>query len=311
MPAAISTRLALIEARRGGLVWLAGLSIVTAVALGGFLAQLAITESRLLQAAVVAALLRVCAVFAIASQVVASVRREIDDKRLELLLALPLSRAAQYLGRLAGFIALGFVLALTFAVPLTLWAPPAAVAGWALSLACELALVAAAALFFAMTLAQLVPALAATAGLYFLARSCRGAGRANRLAFAADPRDNGRPRSAARAGRAGVAARELRRARGTGASRNAAPAGVRLRRPRLRPADRLARGDPRTRSEERISAVCRSARVRGEPGPAAGPHGTRVRLPAGLHRSRSALAVARARRASRPAPGGSRAAWAP
>jgi ABC-type Na+ efflux pump permease subunit len=171
MPAAIFIRLALIEARRGGLVWLAAVSIVTAVALGGFLAQLAITESRLLQAAVVAGLLRVCAVFAIASQVVASVRREIDDKRVELLLALPLSRPAQYLGRLAGFIALGIVVAVLFAVPLALWAPPAAVAGWALSLACELALVAAAALFFAMTLAQLVPALAATAGLYFLARS--------------------------------------------------------------------------------------------------------------------------------------------
>src|SRR5258706_12898183 len=135
MPAAIFTRLALIEARRGGLVWLAGLSIVTAVALGGFLAQLAITESRLLQAAVVAALLRGGAVFAIASQVVAGVRREIDDNRLELLPALPLSRSTQYLGRLAGFIALGFVLALTFAVPLALWAPPAAVAGWSLSLA--------------------------------------------------------------------------------------------------------------------------------------------------------------------------------
>jgi len=45
------------------------------------------------------------------------------------------------------------------------------VALWGLSLACETALVAAAALFFAMTLAQLVPAIAATAGLYLLARS--------------------------------------------------------------------------------------------------------------------------------------------
>src|SRR6267142_4422823 len=135
MPAAILARLALLEARRGGVGWLALAAVVMGLALAGFLSQLALTESRMLQAAVVAALLRVCAVFAIASQVVASVRREIDDKRLELLLALPLSRSTQYLGRLAGFIALGFVLALTFAVPLALWAPPAAVAGWALSLA--------------------------------------------------------------------------------------------------------------------------------------------------------------------------------
>src|SRR5437762_904107 len=171
MPAAILARLALLEARRGGLGGLALLAVVVGLALAGFLSQLALTESRMLQAAVVAALLRICAVFLVAGQVVASVRREIDDKRLELALSLPLSRSAQYLGRLAGFMALGALLALLFAIPTLLWASPLAVACWAVSLACELALVAAAALFFAMTLTQLVPALAATIGLYLLARS--------------------------------------------------------------------------------------------------------------------------------------------
>jgi hypothetical protein len=171
MPAAILARLALIEARRGGLAWLAAAAIVAAVALGTFLAQVAITESRMLQTAVVAALLRVCAVFVIAAQVIASVRREIDDRRLELALALPLSRSTQYIGRLAGFALCGALLAVVFSLPVLLWAPPAAVAAWALSLALELVLVAAAALFFAMSLASVVPALAATAGLYVLGRS--------------------------------------------------------------------------------------------------------------------------------------------
>lgn len=171
MQAAIFIRLALMEARRGGLGWLAPLCIALGVALGVFLAQLAITESRELQVAVVAALLRLAAVLIVATQVVSSARREIDERRLELLLALPLARATQYLGRLAGFITLGVVLAVCFALPLLLWAPPAAVLAWAVSLAVELALVAAAALFFAMSLTQMVPALAATAGLYVLARS--------------------------------------------------------------------------------------------------------------------------------------------
>ena len=171
MPAAILARLALIEARRGGLAWLALIALVLGLAVAGFLSQLALTESRMLQAAVIAALLRVCAVFFVAGQVIASVRREIDDRRLELALSLPLSRTAQYLGRLAGFLALGLLLAAIFAIPMLLWAPPLAVACWALSLACELAVVAAAALFFAMSLASLVPALAATIGLYLLARS--------------------------------------------------------------------------------------------------------------------------------------------
>ena len=171
MPAAILARLALVEARRGGVGWLALLALVLGVALAGFLSQLALTESRMLQAAVVAALLRVAAVFLIAGQVVASVRREIDDKRLELSLSLPFSRSTQYLARLGGFVALGVVLAVLFALPTLLWAQPFAALCWAISLACELALVAAAALFFAMTLAQLVPALAATVALYLLARS--------------------------------------------------------------------------------------------------------------------------------------------
>jgi len=171
MPAAILARLALVEARRGGLGWLAALALILGVALAGFLSQLALTESRMLQAAVVAALLRVAAVFLVVGQVVASVRREIDDKRLELSLSLPFSRSTQYLARLGGFVALGVLLALLFGLPMLLWAPPAAVAYWAISLACELALVAAAALFFAMTLAQLVPALASTIALYLLARS--------------------------------------------------------------------------------------------------------------------------------------------
>jgi ABC-type Na+ efflux pump permease subunit len=171
MPAAIFIRLALLEARRGGLAWLAPLCIALGVALGLFTAQLAITEGRLLQTAVVAALLRLLAVLIVATQVVASVRREADERRLELMLALPLARPVQYLGRLAGFATLAVLLAACCALPLLLWAAPWAVLAWGISLGLELALVAAAALFFAMSLSQLVPALAATAGLYVLARS--------------------------------------------------------------------------------------------------------------------------------------------
>ena len=171
MPAAILARSILLEARRGGLPWLAAASIVAGLALAAFLSQVTLTESLALQAAILAALLRACAVFLIAAQVATSTLREINDKGLELMLSLPLSRSAQYLGRLAGFAGCGLVLAFAFALALLPWAPPAAAALWGLSLACEVALVAAAALFFAMTLAQLVPAIAATAGLYLLARS--------------------------------------------------------------------------------------------------------------------------------------------
>jgi hypothetical protein len=171
MPAAILARFVLLEARRGGLPWLAVASIAVALGLAAFLSQVAVTESLALQASIVAALLRACAVFLIAAHVASSTLRELNDRELERMLSLPLSRSTQYLGRLAGFAVCGIALAAACAAPLLLWASAGRVALWGLSLACESTLVAAAALFFSITLAQLVPAIAATAGLYLLARS--------------------------------------------------------------------------------------------------------------------------------------------
>lgn len=171
MPAAILTRLVLLEARRSGLPWLAAGALVLGLGIAAFLSQVALTEGRALQASVLAAWLRACTVFLVTALVASSTLREMNDKGLELMLSLPLARSTHYLGRLAGFAACGGVLALAFSVPLLAWAAPAAVALWGVSLALEAALVAAAALFFSMALAQLVPAIAASLGFYLLARS--------------------------------------------------------------------------------------------------------------------------------------------
>jgi ABC-type Na+ efflux pump permease subunit len=171
MSAATLPRLVLIEALRGGLPWLALASIAVGAGVAAFLSEVALTESGALRTSIVAAVLRACAVFLIASHVASSTIREINDKGLELLLALPLSRAAQYAGRLVGYAVCGLALAVAFSASILPWAAPSAVLIWGLSLTCETALVAAIALFFAMTLAQLVPAIAASLGLYVLARS--------------------------------------------------------------------------------------------------------------------------------------------
>jgi hypothetical protein len=171
MPSVNLARLVLLEARRGALPWLALAAIAMSLCLAVFLSNVALTESRTLQAAIVAAVLRACAVFLVAAHVCASVLREINDKGLELMLSLPLTRSAHYLGRFLGFAACGVLIAMLFAVPLLGWAPAAAVAQWSISLAFETALVAAAALFFSMSLGQLLPAMTASAGFYLLARS--------------------------------------------------------------------------------------------------------------------------------------------
>lgn len=161
----------LVEAMRSGLPWLAAAAIIAVLALSGFLAQVAITEAGMLRVSVAGALLRVIAIFMICAHSVASIARETNDKGLELVLALPISRSAQYLGKLLGFACTGALLATLFAVPLLVWAKPADLAAWWISLAAETVLVAAGAQFFASVLAQPAAAIAATASLYLLGRS--------------------------------------------------------------------------------------------------------------------------------------------
>jgi ABC-type transport system involved in multi-copper enzyme maturation permease subunit len=161
----------LVEALRSGLPWLAAACVLAVWGLSGFLSQVAITEATALQASAAGALLRACAVFLLAAHVVASVAREANDKGLELALALPISRPAYYLGKLLGYTCAGALLATLFALPLLMWARPADLAAWWISLTAETAVAAAAALFFASALTQTVAAIAATVGLYLLGRS--------------------------------------------------------------------------------------------------------------------------------------------
>lgn len=170
-PIAVIARFVLLEAVRGGLPWLVLACVGASIGLAAFLAQVALTETRELQAAAAAALLRASGAFLIATHVAASVGREASDRGLELALTLPISRSTYYAGRLAGFSWCALLLATVFAAPLLLWSSPAELACWWASLATEMTLVAAIALFFSMTLVGIVPAIAATAGLYLLGRS--------------------------------------------------------------------------------------------------------------------------------------------
>jgi len=170
-PIAVLARFTLLEALRSGLPAIALACIATSVGLATFLAQVALTETRELQAAAAAALLRASAAFLVAIHVVSSVAREASDRGLEHALTLPISRATYYSGKLTGFVCCAMLLATAFAAPLLLWSTPAALASWWVSLAAEAALVAAMALFFSMALPGTVSAIAATAGLYLLGRS--------------------------------------------------------------------------------------------------------------------------------------------
>jgi len=164
-------RATLLEAVRNRLLWLAVMVVVVAFGLAQFLNQVAITESREIQTALLAAPLRVAAVFIVAVFVITSMVRELSDKVTELLLSLPAPRSAYFFGKLSGYALVATILALLSALPLVPFANSQGLAFWTVSLVCELAIVAAMSLFCVLSFAQVVPAFAAVAGFYLLSRS--------------------------------------------------------------------------------------------------------------------------------------------
>ncbi|MGK5078939.1 ABC transporter permease subunit [Janthinobacterium sp. HLX7-2] len=169
-PARIIARYTVLEALRSRLLWLFVLAACGAAGLASFLQQLALTESGAVQAALLAAMLRLASVFLLVTFIVTSMAREAADKGLELLLALPMPRAAYLLGKLLGYGALAGVPAVLFGLLMALFAAPAQSALWALSLLGELWIVATFSLLCVASLQQALPALAAASGFYVLAR---------------------------------------------------------------------------------------------------------------------------------------------
>lgn len=164
-------RTTLLEALRSRMLWLVGVLILLAFGIASFLQQVALIEAAQVQAAIIAALLRACAAFLIAAFVVMSMVREFNDKVFELMLAQPWPRAVYLLGKFAGFAVSAVLLAILVSAPLAAVVPIERIPVWLASLACELVIVVAMSLFFVITLAHVVPALAAVLGFYVLARS--------------------------------------------------------------------------------------------------------------------------------------------
>jgi len=161
----------LLEAARNRLFWLAAIVVGVALGLAQFLQQVAITESLQIQVALIAALLRMAAVFIVATFIITSMVREADDKVTELMLSQPAPRSSYFLGKLCGYALVAVMLALTFCVPLAWFVPTTGLLAWAVSLVCELLIVTAVSLFCVVSLTQVLSAFAATAGFYLLSRA--------------------------------------------------------------------------------------------------------------------------------------------
>jgi hypothetical protein len=127
------------------------LFLAAVYALGAFAASMAVTEGAETRLALAAHLYRLGLVLALALIVVSSTVRDMEGGFFQVLLAFPLSRAQFVVGRQAGYMLLAVLAAagatgvmLSMAVP----GGRAGVLAWGASLALELCIVVAAALFF-------------------------------------------------------------------------------------------------------------------------------------------------------------------
>ncbi len=164
-------RYTLLEALRTRFALLVLVTVALLLLASFFVESIAVTEGPRFQTAFYAASVRLAAVFVAALYVLVSIAREFNDKGFDMLLALDLPRAHYVLGKLAGFTILALLIAAIASLPLLWLAPAEAVVQWAVSLALELAIVVALALFCMLTFSQLVPAASFVLAFYLLARS--------------------------------------------------------------------------------------------------------------------------------------------
>jgi hypothetical protein len=156
---------------RNRLLLLSLLVIGISFGLVEFIGDLAITEHRATQVAVLSAFLRLSAVVIITMFVVSSTVRELQDKTLEMILAMPIHRGTYYLGKLIGFIQVAFVVGIIFTSMLFMYASFEQVLIWGVSLFFELILVVAMGLVMLFTFKQTPSALTGVFIIYAASRS--------------------------------------------------------------------------------------------------------------------------------------------
>lgn len=165
------SKFTIIESMRNRLLLLSLLVVAVSFGLVEFIGDLAITEHRATQIAVLAAFLRISAVVIITMFVVSSTVRELNDKTLEMILAMPIQRGTYYLGKLTGFVQVSLIIASIFAFMLLLYAPAEQVLIWGLSLFLELILVVAFGLVMLFTFKQIPSALTGVFIIYAASRT--------------------------------------------------------------------------------------------------------------------------------------------
>lgn len=154
--------------------WAAVAALLVAAA-SLFVVEVAITDVDRMKAGLLGAPLRLMAVFACAALVASSLVRELQDKVIELMLSMAVSRYELFLGKLLGQTACALIMAAIFSLPVMPFASTEASAWlgwlqWTASLSLEVVLVGAVTLLTVLCFGHMALALGATAAFYAMAR---------------------------------------------------------------------------------------------------------------------------------------------
>lgn len=162
------------EGRGQKLFWVVLGILLVGLALAGFAGSLAVTEAAELRRAGLGAFLRLAAAILTPLYVLHSQFREYQDKGMELLLALPMTRTVYFFGRICGFALLILWMVLLFSGVLLFFAAPDQVALWGGSLLLELWMVATFSFLVQLTVRSLPAAFLVVLLFYLLSRAIAG-----------------------------------------------------------------------------------------------------------------------------------------
>ncbi|MEX2354212.1 MAG: ABC transporter permease, partial [Gammaproteobacteria bacterium] len=163
-------RFTFLEAIRNRLFLLTVAGLVCLLGMAGFVGELAITETREIQAVLVASLARWFILMTTALFVITSMVRGLNDKGLELILSLPISRISYYFGKYIGFLLLGIAVSFALCLILLIYSDLLPLSVWLLSLVCEMAVIVAMSMLCLFTFNNITVSFVVVFTFYLLAR---------------------------------------------------------------------------------------------------------------------------------------------
>ncbi|MBF0357763.1 MAG: ABC transporter permease [Magnetococcales bacterium] len=140
------------------------------VMLASFAGTLSVVETSAIQSAILGSYLRFAGVLILCLFVLNAQVRELNDKGMDLVLALPIPRSSYFFGKFTGFAVIAFFVALLFSVSLLFYSTADQVALWGISLFFELLIIIALSQLCLFTFNQLPAAFTTVFVIYLLSR---------------------------------------------------------------------------------------------------------------------------------------------